>query len=105
DRIVKHYARELIDPELSAGPVPSYLARKTLVEQSLGSPPPWFWETDFLDDPQRPGAVLDLATIPRRVAAILASSPGSAERLHGPFRTSIEKIYGISLETLERRRA
>ncbi len=97
-RVVKHYARSRIGDAAATGVVPSYLARRDLVKEVLDEPAPWFLETDFLDDPSRPGAVLDLATVPRRAAAIAAGAPGAVERLWGPFVTSVERVYGFRPE-------
>ncbi|HYK93605.1 MAG TPA: TatD family hydrolase [Thermoplasmata archaeon] len=94
-RLVKHYARSIVPDDGRLGLVPSYLATRDLVPPTLATPAPWFWETDFLDDPARPGAVLDLATVPKRAAA-LAQDPESAERLRIPFVESVEKVYGIT---------
>ncbi len=93
-RIVKHYARARVPPG-DRGPVaPSYLARRELVREVLADPGPWFLETDFLDDPTRPGAVLDLTTIPRRATALSAADPAAADRLREPFVESIRRVYG-----------
>lgn len=97
-RLVKHYARARRAPEPGAGVVPSYLARKELFEQVLPDPGPWFLETDFLDDPRRPGAVLDLATVPRRAAAAVRRSPSAVELLAGPFLRSVEEVYRLRLD-------
>ena len=94
-RVVKHYARSRIDNAPVTGVVPSYLARRELVKEVKADPGPWFWETDFLDDPRRPGAVLDLATIPRRAAAFAAAGGSDAERLWTPFVRSVTQVYGI----------
>jgi TatD-related deoxyribonuclease len=93
ERVVKHFARSRLPPGERSGIVPSYLARRELVRQVQDDPGPWFFETDFLDDPARPGAVLDLATVPRRALAV-SSEPGGADRLFVPFVESIEKVYG-----------
>lgn len=93
-KLVKHYARTVYAKEELAGVVPSYLARREVVDASLAHPGPWFWETDFLDDPRRPGAVLDLATIPRRAAAV-AAAPGESDKLRIPFVDSVERVYGF----------
>jgi predicted urease superfamily metal-dependent hydrolase len=61
----------------------------------LDTPGPWFIETDFLFDPKRPGAVLDIATVPRRAAAVALLGTEAAERLRIPFESSIEKVYGV----------
>ncbi len=91
-RIVKHYARARVTER--AGIVPSYLARREIVRDVRADPAPWFLETDFLDDPARPGAVLDLSTVPRRAEAALRADPSAAEWLRRPFETSIEQVYG-----------
>jgi len=93
-RVVKHYARQRIAPGDAAGVTRSYLARRELVHAVFDDPAPWFLETDFLDDPGRPGAVLDLATVPRRARAIAEGSAQGADRLWGPFSESIERVYG-----------
>ncbi len=96
ERVVKHYARERkTDPSAVA---PSYLAKRELVRDVIRDPMPWFLETDFLDDPKRPGAVLDLATVPRRATAIAESGPEATEVLYGPFVESIHRVYGFRPE-------
>ncbi|MFZ0699074.1 MAG: TatD family hydrolase [Thermoplasmata archaeon] len=97
-RLIKHYARQYVGETERAGVTPSFLARRELVGRALADPGPWFLETDFLDDPSRPGAVLDLATVPRRAHAIAERSPESAERLRIPFVESIRRVYGWAPE-------
>jgi TatD-related deoxyribonuclease len=94
ERVVKHYARSLVPKAERDGVVPSFLARRELVNEVLDQPGPWFFETDFLDDPGRPGAVLDLATIPRRAAAVSERGSEAIERLRIPFVQSFETVYG-----------
>ncbi len=92
-RVVKHYARARVDER--SGVTPSYLARRELVREVRNDPGPWFLETDFLDDPARPGAVLDLATVPRRAQAIAEEGPEAVERLRTPFVESVHRVYGF----------
>lgn len=94
-RVVKHYARSRIAPEERASVTPSFLARRGLVREVIDDAAPWFLETDFLDDPNRPGAVLDLATVPRRAAQVAAADPTRADRLFVPFVESVERVYGF----------
>jgi TatD-related deoxyribonuclease len=93
-QVVKHYARARIDPADSGGITPSYLARREIVRAVLDDPAPWFLETDFLDDPQRRGAVLDLETVPRRAKMVAESPELGSERLWRPFVESVERVYG-----------
>jgi TatD-related deoxyribonuclease len=102
-RVVKHYARSFVPAEGRSGVVPSFLARRDLVNQVLDQDGPWFLETDFLDDPARPGAVLDLATIPRRAVAIAERGAQAVERLWVPFVTSFQTVYGWRPEVPPRR--
>jgi len=94
ERVVKHYARNRVPPGSASGAVPSYLARRDLVREVCHDRGPWFLETDYLDDPRRPGAVLDLATVPRRALAIADDPERGAELLWGPFVESVERVYG-----------
>lgn len=104
-RVVKHYARTKVAPQERGGIVPSYLARRELVAAALPDDAPWFLETDFLDDAARPGAVLDLATVPRRAIALADRSRETVDRLYVPFVESIERVYGWRPEPLAEARS
>lgn len=93
-RIIKHYTRRRIAPASEDLAVPSYLARRELVRDVARDPGPWFLETDYLDDPRRPGAVLDLATVPRRATAIADNPDQGPDLLYVPFVESVERVYG-----------
>lgn len=97
-RVVKHYARSIVPAAQRAGVVPSYLARRETVTAALSEELPWFLETDFLDDPSRPGAVLDLTTVPKRARALADRDPAALERLRGPFVESVRRVYGFAPE-------
>jgi TatD-related deoxyribonuclease len=102
-KLVKHYQREVRGVSEYAGIVPSYLVRREIADASLEAGGNYFWETDFLDDPKRPGAVLDLATVPRRAARAMEQGMGAEDRLRGPFQRSIEAVYGFRPEAGGRR--
>lgn len=61
-KVVKHYASGRL-----AGPTPSVMSEKDWLETAADSGEPFLMETDFIDDPDRPGAVLGPKTVPRRV--------------------------------------
>ena len=94
ERVVKHYFRTHLAAPDRHGVVPSYLAERGLVRDVRRDAAPWFFETDFLDDPRRPGAVLDIATIPRRARAIADGSEDDRDALWIPFVESVERVYG-----------
>jgi len=61
DRVVKHYAAGRC-----VGPTPSVLADREELRRAAERDAPFMMETDFIDDPDRPGAVLGPKTVPRR---------------------------------------
>ncbi len=97
-RLVKHYARDRFPAPSPERISVSYLAKRELLAEVLHDPGPWFLETDFLDDGKRPGAVLDLATVPRRATWIAETRPDDVERLRIPFEGAIRAVYGWSPE-------
>lgn len=91
ERVVKHYAEGPVE-----GPIPSVIARKEGLQLAAESDGPFLMETDFIDDPDRPGAVLGPKTVPRRVEWLLAEGYESAVR-----RAHVEtpaRVYGIDTE-------
>ncbi len=97
DRVVKHHSPPLVLPDETHGIVPSVLAREDHLREALRKGGPFLMETDYIDDPRRPGAVLGPATVPRKTAKLrgLGAMTGAmAERIH---RELPEKTYGISL--------
>jgi TatD-related deoxyribonuclease len=103
-RLVKHYHRAVLPVPEYHGAVPSYLAKRETVAAALPTSGPWFLETDYLDDPARPGAVLDLPTVPRRAVALAAAGSEAVERLRIPFERSIQSVYGFTPEVDDRGR-
>ena len=66
DKVVKHYS----SPAVSAVQR-SVLARKEWAFEAAEDGRDFFLETDYIDDPDRPGAVLGTRTVPRRVESLL----------------------------------
>jgi TatD-related deoxyribonuclease len=65
-RVVKHYAGGRLD-----GVTPSVMSRKENLREAAERGAPFLMETDFVDDPDRPGAVMGPKTVPRRVRWLL----------------------------------
>jgi len=75
-RVVKHYAAGR-----TAGVTGSVMSEKERLERAAGAGEPFLMETDFVDDPDRPGAVMGPRTVPRRVRWLLAEGYDDAVRL------------------------
>ena len=90
-RVVKHYAAGRL-----AGPTPSVMSERDRLERAAAAGRPFLMETDFVDDPDRPGMVLGPKTVPRRVRWLLESGHDDAVR-----RAHVETpaaVYGIDTE-------
>ena len=97
-KVVKHHSAATTDLATTHGIVPSILAKSDLVTRAVRDGGPFFLETDYIDDPERPGAVLGPATVPRKTIAWLRSgilSEAQAEAIH---RTLPERTYGLRLD-------
>ena len=87
-RVVKHYAGGRL-----AGPIPSVMSDKDRLTVAAEAGEPFLMETDFVDEPDRPGAVLGPKTVPRRVRWLLEDGYDDAvERAHVE---TPERVYGI----------
>jgi len=91
ERVVKHYAAGRID-----GPLPSVVCDKEELERASSGEWPFLVETDFLDDPDRPGAVFGPKTVPRRTAWLAES--GYEAALYRAHVETPTRVYGVDTE-------
>ncbi len=95
-RVVKHYAGGRL-----VGPTPSVMSNREWIETAAESGEPFLMETDFIDDPDRPGAVLGPKTVPRRVRWL--ADNGYDEAIRRAHVETPKLVYGIDTEaTLDR---
>lgn len=87
-RVVKHYAEGPVD-----GVTPSVISRRDALEATVAAGEPFLMETDFLDDPDRPGAVLGTKTVPRRVGWL--EERGATSAIELAHVDTPESVYGI----------
>jgi TatD-related deoxyribonuclease len=98
NRVVKHYSPPLITPEENFGLMPSVLAGKDAIREALGKGTRFLMETDFLDDPRRPGAVLAITTVPKRTMTLLNQKLMTEEQAHKIHRDNAVATYGSLFE-------
>jgi TatD-related deoxyribonuclease len=87
-QVVKHYANGRL-----AGPMPSVMSEKDRLERAAAADEPFLMETDFIDDPERPGAVLGPKTVPRRVRWLCENEYDEAVR--NAHVETPARVYGI----------
>jgi len=91
ERVVKHYSGGRVE-----GPIASVLANKDELAVAAEEGEPFLMETDYIDDPDRPGAVLGPKTVPRRVRWM--REEGYDEAVHTAHVETPARVYGIDTE-------
>ncbi len=97
-RVVKHFSPPAILSEENQGLFPSVLASKENIRRALKKGDRFTMETDYIDDPARPGAVLSLRTVPKRTKAFLENGLMSEEQAWKIHKENPERVYGIRIE-------
>jgi TatD-related deoxyribonuclease len=90
-QVVKHYSGGRL-----RGPTKSVLADKDEIEIAIEEGDPFLLETDYIDDPDRPGAVLGPKTVPRRVRWLLEN--GHEQAVRTACVETPKEVYGIDTE-------
>jgi TatD-related deoxyribonuclease len=96
-KLVRHYSPPNIDSKITRGLTPSVLIGKGALEELLETAKScshgFLLETDYMDDPRRPGAVLGPKTVPKRTNQLL--NMGIDEELLWKAHKDLpEKLYG-----------
>jgi TatD-related deoxyribonuclease len=97
EKVVKHYSGPAILERENHGLFPSVLSSKENILAAAEKGSRFMMETDFLDDPRRPGAVFAPATVPKRTKAMLEAGVFTDEtvaRIHGDWP---RKIYVMDI--------
>ncbi len=92
ERVVKHYASGRC-----AGVTPSVIGDKEALVTAAEREALFLMETDFLDDPDRPGAVLGPKTVPRRVNWLF--DEGYEEAIRRAHVETPRRVYRIDTAT------
>ena len=96
-RTVKHFSPPLVRECEPLNVFPSVIATKGALEDALAQGTRFMLETDYIDDPGRPGAVLGPKTVPRKtLEAIRNGVP--AETFRVIHQENPERCYGIKIE-------
>jgi TatD-related deoxyribonuclease len=94
DRTVKHFSPPVVSVHENAGLFPSVLLGKGAFEKALSQGTRFLVETDYIDDPRRPGAVLGPATVPRRTLDLFARGLLTEEAAFVIHRDNPRRVFG-----------
>jgi TatD-related deoxyribonuclease len=98
EKIVKHFAPPLITYDENFGLMPSVLASKKNIIEALQKGTRFVMETDYIDDPRRPGAVLGPKTVPKLTKNLLADNLMTDQQAYSIHVENPQSIYTITLE-------
>jgi TatD-related deoxyribonuclease len=101
NKVVKHYSPPLVKEEENRGLMASVLASRSNVLEAFGKGDRFFLETDFMDEPTRPGAVLPIDTVPKRTKGLAQSGVATSETIDAIWKVNKDnpkKVYGIELD-------
>ncbi len=93
-KVVKHFSTPIVDTERNSGLFPSIVSSRRNITEAISQGNRFLMETDYLDDPKRPGAVLGPATVPKRMKAFLANGTFSKEDVLKIHKDNPELVYG-----------
>jgi TatD-related deoxyribonuclease len=95
-RVVKHFSPPLVNTCEELGIFPGVISVKGAIEQALEEGTRFMMETDYIDDPDRPGAVLGPKTIPKRTLKLIETY--GEEPFWTIHKENPEKVYDINIE-------
>jgi len=98
EKIVKHYSPPLILPIENFGLMPSVLASERNIIASIKKGTRFLLETDYIDDPKRPGAVLAPKTVPKKTKSLLEQGILNENQVFKIHKENPEKTYNICLD-------
>ena len=97
EKLVRHYAPPKVDSSYTHGLTPSVLAGSGSIDELMStheaSSHGFMLETDYMDDPRRPGAVLGPKTVPKRTRQLLAAGLDE-DVLYNCHKDLPDRIYG-----------
>lgn len=98
EKIVKHYSPPLVKKSENHGLFPSILANEDNIREAISKGNRFLLETDYLDDPNRPGAVLGIKNVPKKTFKLLRKGVLSEEDIWKIHKKNPEEVYGIEIE-------
>lgn len=98
NKIIKHYSPPLILRNENYGLMPSVLASEKNLTNAIKKGTRFLMETDYIDDPRRPGAVLSPKTVPKKTLLFFNKGILNEKQIYEIHKNNPEKTYDIYLE-------
>ena len=98
NKIIKHYSPPFILENENYGLMPSVLASEKNLTTAIKKGTRFLMETDYIDDPRRPGAVLSPKTVPKKTLLFFNKGILNEKQIYEIHKNNPEKTYDIYLE-------
>lgn len=83
EMVIKHSSPPFVTEEENYGVMPSIPASRKYIREAIAKGSDRFMlETDYYDDPEKPGARMSVNTVPKRIKAMLANGEMTEETVH-----------------------
>lgn len=96
-KVIKHFSPPLIRECEALNVFPSVICSRGALEEALAQGTRFMLETDYIDDPNRPGAVLGPKTVPRKTREAIRNGVPE-ETFYKIHKDNPEKSYGIKID-------
>ena len=77
--VIKHLSPPLVLESENKGILPSVVASRSSIHEAISKGDRFMLETDYIDSLERPGVVLPITTVPKRIKGMLSSGEMSEE--------------------------
>lgn len=92
--VVKHSSPPFVKDDETFGVMPSIPASKSNIKEALGKGTTRFMiETDYIDDPQKPMAIMAPATVPNKIRQMLGSGMADGEAVYRICKEIPDSLY------------
>jgi TatD-related deoxyribonuclease len=98
EKIVKHFAPPLILENENFGLMPSVLASEKNILAAIKKGTRFMMETDYIDDPRRPGAVLGPKKVPKRTLDLIQRGLLTEKEAYMIHKINPQNTYNIDLD-------
>ena len=92
-KVIKHSSPPWVTPEETHGVMPSIPASRSLIREAISKSDRFMMETDFIDDPQKPNAIMAVTSVPKRVRGLTQSGELTEEQVHRICEDIPDSLY------------
>ena len=92
-KVIKHSSPPWVTPEETHGVMPSIPASRSLIRDAISKSDRFMMETDFIDDPQKPNAIMAVTSVPKRVKGLTQSGELTEEQVHWICEDIPDSLY------------